>query len=98
MAWSRLIRFLNDEHEIVYGEPCIASIAELEEKLGSGDLFASELVGSDVFALSATGRQVHVERILGPLTADDVPIIRCIGLNYMKHSECYNCQKLVRCR
>ena len=96
MAWSRLIRFLDDEHKITYGEPCITSVAEFEEKLENKDLFASELVGSDVFALSATGRQVHVQRILGSLTVDDVPIIRCIGLNYMKHSEFDRCQKLVR--
>jgi hypothetical protein len=96
MAWSRLIRFLDDEDKITYGEPCIASVAELEEKLENEELFASELVGSEVFALSATGRQVHVQRILGTLTADDVPIIRCIGLNYMKHSEFDRCQKLVR--
>jgi hypothetical protein len=96
MAWSRLIRFLDDEHKITYGEPCITSVAEFEEKLENKDLFASELVGSDVFALSATGRQVHVQRILGSLTVDDVPIIRCIGLNYMKHSESYNRQKLVQ--
>jgi hypothetical protein len=93
MAWSRLIRFLDDEHNITYGEPCIASVAELEENLENGNLFASELVGSEVFALSATGRQVHVQRLLGILTANDVPIIRCIGLNYMKHSEFRNFQK-----
>jgi 2-keto-4-pentenoate hydratase/2-oxohepta-3-ene-1,7-dioic acid hydratase in catechol pathway len=87
MAWSRLIRFVDDDNKITYGEPCFDSVSELEEKLESKDLFASELVGSDVFALSATGRQLHVQQILGPLTADDVPIIRCIGLNYMKHSE-----------
>jgi hypothetical protein len=58
MAWSRLVRFLDDEHKITYGEPCIGSVAELEEKLENEDLFASELVGSEVFALSATARQV----------------------------------------
>jgi len=93
MAWSRLIRFLDEEHNITYGEPCITSIVEFEEKLESQALFASELVGSDVFALTASGRQVHVQRILGPLIADNVPIIRCIGLNYMKHSEFSDCQK-----
>jgi hypothetical protein len=94
MAWSRLIRFLDDEHNITYGEPCIGSVAEFEENLENGNLFAAELVGSEVFALSSTGRQVHVQRILGILTADDASIIRCIGLNYMKHSEFHNFQKL----
>jgi len=69
MAWSRLIRFLDDEHKIAYEEPCIASVAELEEKLENEDLFASELVGSEVFALSVTGRQVHVQRVLLHITA-----------------------------
>jgi hypothetical protein len=96
MAWSRLIRFLDDENKITYGEPCIASVAELEEKLENGDLFASVLVGSGPFALSATGKQLHVQRIVGTLTAKEVPIIRCIGLNYMKHSKFHDNQKSVR--
>jgi hypothetical protein len=97
MSWSRLIRFLDDENKITYGEPCIASVAELEEKLENGDLFASVLVGSNLSALRANGKQLHVQRILGPLTAKDVPIIRCIGLNYMKHSKSHDSQKPVPC-
>ena len=30
---------------------------------------------------------VTVEKMLGPLTPKDVPILRCVGLNYAKHSE-----------
>lgn len=89
MAWSRLIRFVADEDNVSFGEPCIERAAELVEKLELGQLHAAELVGDNPFALSATGKQLHVKRLLGILTPADVPIIRCIGLNYMKHSKLF---------
>jgi len=86
MAWSRLIRFLDDEDKIIFGEPEIKTAADLLEKYQGKALYASELEGNSPFALSPTGRKVHVKRLLEVLTPADVPIVRCIGLNYMKHS------------
>jgi hypothetical protein len=89
MAWSRIIRFLNDEDRIVFGEPEIKTVTELVEKCQAKTLYASELEGNSPFALSPTGRKVRVQRLLEVLTPADVPIVRCIGLNYMKHSTFY---------
>lgn len=86
MAWSRLIRFLDDEDKMVFGEPEIKTEAELIEKYQGKALYASEFEGNSPFALSPTGRKVLVKRLLEVLTPADVPIIRCIGLNYTKHS------------
>jgi hypothetical protein len=86
MAWSRLIRFLGDEDKIIFGEPEIGAATDLLEKYQGKVLYASELEGSSPFALSPTGRKVHVKRLLEVLTPADVPVVRCIGLNYMKHS------------
>lgn len=53
-------------------------------------LQAKVITGSDI--LDTTGETkitdeiAKVEKLLGPLTADDVDIIRCVGLNYAKHS------------
>jgi hypothetical protein len=91
MAWSRIIRFLNDEDKIVFGEPDIKTTTELVEKCQAKTLYASELEGNSPFALSPTGRNVHVQQLLEVLTPADVPIVRCIGLNYMKHSTFYKC-------
>ena len=86
MAWSRIIRFLDDEDKIVFGEPEIKTAAELVEKYQGKALYATEFEGNSPFALSPTGRKVRVKRLPEVLTPADVPIIRCIGLNYMKHS------------
>ena len=94
MAWSRLIRFLTDEDKEVFGEPDIQSAEELSVKLKQKELYATEFVGSDIFDLSPSTKKVHVKQLLEILRPADVPLIRCIGLNYMKHSSCppdYRC-------
>ena len=37
------------------------------------------------FALTGPGSKRPVNKILGILTPEDVPVIKCISLNYMKH-------------
>lgn len=45
--------------------------------------------GQDIYDTTGktrpTNELVTVKTILGPLTLEDVPIIRCVGLNYAKH-------------
>ena len=53
-------------------------------------LEAKVMEGDDLHAAAKTRvieGIVTVEEILGPLTPKDVPILRCVGLNYVKHSE-----------
>jgi 2-keto-4-pentenoate hydratase/2-oxohepta-3-ene-1,7-dioic acid hydratase in catechol pathway len=85
MAWTRLIRFQDDAGATHFGEPVIDSAEDLNLLLESGELFASAFEGSSPFALTGPGSKRHVKRILGILTPEDVPVIKCIGLNYMKH-------------
>lgn len=59
---------------------------DLPEALKAGTLTARELVGKDMFNAVPTGQVLSVHKLLGPLAAEDVPIIRAIGLNYSKHS------------
>lgn len=85
-SWSRLIRFIDEEGKTAYGEPDIESIEQLDARLQDGSLYAHELLGNDPFSLTAGSRRLRVKQLLPVLTPDDVPIIRCIGLNYVKHS------------
>ena len=52
-------------------------------------LQARIIVGDSIFDTSGqtrvTDEVVTVKRLLGPLEAKDVPILRCVGLNYAKH-------------
>ncbi|KAK7949362.1 uncharacterized protein PG986_010248 [Apiospora aurea] len=85
MSWSRLIRFVSDDDEVNYGEPKINTASDLESLLGKGELVATEVSGSSPLDGAADGKELKVKSLLGPLTPEDVPIVRCIGLNYIKH-------------
>lgn len=89
MSWDRIIRFEGVDGKTAFGEPCITadevfSIQELAEK---GQLKAKCFEGGDVFSLEATDKVVEVKSLLPCLTTHDVPVVKCVGLNYMKHSK-----------
>lgn len=86
MSWSRLIRFLDDEDQVCLGDAVANSAQDLVSLLEAGSLTAEKLAGNDIFDAKPTGKIVKVKSLLGPLTPRDVPILRCVGLNYAKHS------------
>ena len=93
-AWSHLIRF-EDSDGIHYGNaifPKEADATDIVSITESGKLQAQiiESDGQSVSSLSTarvTAKIVPVNKLLSPLVRDQVPIIRCIGLNYMEHSK-----------
>ncbi|MCJ1300632.1 hypothetical protein MMC08_003429 [Hypocenomyce scalaris] len=87
VVWNRLIRFETNDGHIYFGEPIVKDDEDIASLAESGQLKAAVLTGDDVFDSSAkvTSNVQKVKRLLGPLTASQVPIIRCVGLNYMKH-------------
>ncbi|KAH9204537.1 hypothetical protein DL95DRAFT_319277 [Leptodontidium sp. 2 PMI_412] len=87
MSWSRLIRFLDSSGATSFGDPCISKSEDLIPLLTQNQLFAIRLEGVSPFELTrtSTDEKVRVEKLLGVLVPDDVPVIKCIGLNYMKH-------------
>ena len=91
LPWKRLIRFVASDGRTLRGEPIVSSpdfdlgLVREEDKLQ-----ARVVEGDDIYdenSVKVTEEVVTVKKLLGPLTAKDVPIIRCIGLNYAKHSE-----------
>lgn len=89
MSWDRIIKFEGLDGKVAFGEPCITadevfSVQELAEK---GQLKAKCFEGADIFSLQATDNVVEVKSLLPCLTSDDVPIVKCVGLNYMKQSQ-----------
>lgn len=91
LAWERLIRFVATDGRTLYGEPILPSPefdlgttteeTNLKAKVIQGDLY--DTTGST----KVTDEVVTVKTLLGPLAPSDVPILRCVGLNYAKHSE-----------
>lgn len=89
-SWTRLIRFEATDGRILRGEPILPS-QEDDVGLfnGNDQLRATVVEGSGAFHCDTrkTNEIATVKRLLSPLALDEVPIIRCIGLNYMKHSK-----------
>lgn len=94
VPWQRAIRFVSADGRILRGEPILPSPDYIIGKNAEeGQLQAKVIVGDDLFDESGSTRVtdevVTVKKLLSPLAAAEVPILRCIGLNYTKHSKCY---------
>ncbi|KAI1839908.1 hypothetical protein JX265_005746 [Neoarthrinium moseri] len=90
VPWTRLIRFIATDGRTLRGDPILPSPDfDLGTTTESTNLKARVIKGEDIY--DTTGKTVvsdeivTVKTLLGPLTEGDVPIIRCIGLNYSKH-------------
>ncbi|KAJ5662858.1 hypothetical protein N7507_003589 [Penicillium longicatenatum] len=91
LPWKRLIRFEAVDGRILRGEPILPENKEID--LGfvteADQLKAKVLVGDDIYDTTGrtklTAEMVLVKKILSPLAQSDVPILRCVGLNYAKH-------------
>jgi len=93
VAWTRAIRFVATDGRNLRGEPILPATgfdvgtASAE----NGELQAKIIVGDDLYdstgATYVSDEVATVKKLLGPLGAAEVPILRCVGLNYIKHSE-----------
>merc|ERR1711964_808510 len=89
VSWTRLVRYVPVEAEgtVQYGEPILSDGKDDISKLAeSGQLRVRVCEGNNPFEANPTEQVQTVKTLLGPLETKDVPIIRCIGLNYKTHS------------
>lgn len=88
-SWKRLVRFVpkSDSSKVLIGQPqdenVDVGVALRDGKEVQVDIFS----GSSVLSPgSSSGETAIVERVLSPLTQNEVGTIRCIGLNYKQHA------------
>lgn len=88
IAWSRLVRYIGPDGEIRYGEPVLpqADDGQIDFDLNEDKLQVRVYEGNSALSARPTERFEQVHKLLGPLSFTEVPIIRCIGLNYRTHS------------
>ncbi|KAM0718982.1 hypothetical protein Q7P37_006054 [Cladosporium fusiforme] len=86
-SWDRLVRYVSATDGVVrYGEPVIKSDgADIAALARNGNLQVMVYNGNDALSAQPTGNKDTVKKLLGPLRAQEVPIIRCAGLNYKTH-------------
>lgn len=92
VAWERLIRFVATDGRTLLGEPVMPSADfDIGDTTEGTHLQAKVIRGSDIYDTTGetkvTDEVVTVSRLLGPLAPQDVPILRCVGLNYLTHSK-----------
>lgn len=87
-AWSRLIRYVSaKDGKIHYGEPIVSDKDDIDALAQKGALKVKILEGATAISATPTGEEDEVKTLLGPLTSSEVPLVRCIGLNYKTHSK-----------
>lgn len=90
LPWKRLIRFEATDGRILRGEPLVEDSVDLGFVTEADQIQARVISGDDIYdtagETTVTDDVVTVKTILGPLAQSEVPIIRCVGLNYMNHS------------
>jgi hypothetical protein len=97
-AWKRLIRYVSTDGSIKYGEPIVSDEKnpDIDALAQKGGLKVKVLGGDNPILAKPTGEEDEVKQLLGPLTPKDVPIVRCVGLNYRTHSKflLYICHRI----
>jgi len=91
VVWERLIRFVAMDGRVLRGEPILPfPDFDLDSTTAETRLKAKVIAGNDSYdttgATKVTDEVVTVKQLLRPLAQEDVPILRCVGLNYTKHS------------
>ncbi|KAJ2969909.1 hypothetical protein NQ176_g8432 [Zarea fungicola] len=89
MAFNRLVRFVprGDKSAVLLGEPLDAEL-DVGIAVRNGDEVKVRVFSgsSALSAGSPTDSVESIDRILSPLTMEEVGTIRCIGLNYVQHA------------
>ena len=90
-TWDRLIRFTaDDQPEVLFGEPVASDYTDIGRLADEGKLQAKVIEYGKEGPLShsarVTDKVVSVTKLLGPLDLETCTDIKCIGLNYKKHS------------
>lgn len=90
-SWNRLVRFEAAEDGKIYqGEP---QLPENDKSFDIGLQYEGvkvNVIDGDVFDDSAakpTDNVKTIKKLLSPVSFDQITMFRCVGLNYVKHSE-----------
>lgn len=86
-SWDRLVRYVSAiDGEVRYGEPLITTDdADIAALAKNGELQVTVFNGDNALSVQSTGDKDTPKTLLGPLRPQEVPIIRCAGLNYKTH-------------
>ncbi|KAL7768452.1 hypothetical protein ACKLNR_002753 [Fusarium oxysporum f. sp. zingiberi] len=86
--WTHLVRFVAEEDGQVYlGQIDHEAWSDVGLSFEKGEKMQAKLIQGCVFDGVVTERLLTVKELLAPLAMEQVPIIRCMGLNYRDHAK-----------
>ncbi|KAK2685454.1 hypothetical protein QWA68_015691 [Fusarium oxysporum] len=86
-TWTHLIRFIafEDGHEHL-GQIEASATPDVGLALHEGKKVQAKVVTGTIFDGTVTDKVLHVQTLLSPIATHQVPLIRCMGLNYRDHA------------
>lgn len=85
MSWTRLIRFQDEDGHEHYGQP--TTDGDVGQAMAAGTPVTARVLDGDLFSGQLSETSKTVAKLLGPLQPRNVPLVKCIGLNYIRHIE-----------
>ncbi|KAF3929984.1 hypothetical protein AA313_de0208304 [Arthrobotrys entomopaga] len=86
-TWKNLIRFIAEEDGQEHlGDVDQTQYPDVGVSIHDGQKVTARVVNGTIFDGTVTDQTLTVDRLLSPISISDVPIIRCLGLNYRDHA------------
>lgn len=87
-SWTHLIRFIAEEDGQVHlGNIDAKKYPDVGLSTFKGEKISAQLVSGSAFDGVVTDKTMTVKQLLSPIAMHEVPIIRCLGLNYRDHAK-----------
>ncbi|KAJ0413485.1 hypothetical protein BJY00DRAFT_306286 [Aspergillus carlsbadensis] len=86
-TWTHLVRFAAEEDGLPHlGQVDAEEFPDVGLAMFQGQKISAAVIDGTPFDGIVTDRILHVAELLPLFTADEVPIIKCMGLNYRDHA------------
>ncbi|KAF2086372.1 fumarylacetoacetate hydrolase [Saccharata proteae CBS 121410] len=86
--WTHLIRFVaREDGQTHLGQVDAKACPDVGLAMFEKKPLQARLISGTAFDGVVTERTMGVERLLSPLSMEEVPLIRCLGLNYRDHAK-----------
>ncbi|TFK48870.1 fumarylacetoacetate hydrolase family protein [Heliocybe sulcata] len=83
--WTHLVRFVASDDSQTYFGQLVETGGEALKSVGEGtEVYVVK--GDPLGEYTVTQERKKIEKVLSPLAKEQVPLIKCVGLNYAKHA------------
>lgn len=87
-SWTHLVRFIaEDDGQIHLGQIDAKKWPDVGLAVFNGEKVEAKLVLGSVFDGVVTEKILTIAQLLSPISMEEVPVIRCMGLNYRDHAK-----------